>query len=114
MGTLLDGIQNYLSMESSGALMVSGEWGCGKTYHVENFVLPILVDNGYNPIKISLFGIESVNDIPLRIVDQYWGTMPKSKEVGKKRWMFWSKDKAGKVVAKSAQIASSIRFANSC
>ena len=31
---MLDGIRNYLSMESTGALMVSGEWGCGKTYHI--------------------------------------------------------------------------------
>ena len=22
-------------MESTGALMVSGEWGCGKTYYIE-------------------------------------------------------------------------------
>ena len=29
---MLDGIKNYLSIESTGALMVSGEWGCGKTY----------------------------------------------------------------------------------
>lgn len=27
---MLDGIKNYLSIESTGALMVSGEWGCGK------------------------------------------------------------------------------------
>ena len=33
---MLDGIRNYLSMESTGALMVSGEWGCGKTYHRES------------------------------------------------------------------------------
>lgn len=31
MTTLLDSIINYLEMESTGALMVSGEWGCGKT-----------------------------------------------------------------------------------
>ena len=68
---MLDGIRNYLSMESSGALMVSGEWGCGKTYHIEKVVMPALQQEGWNPVKISLFGIESVNEIPLRIADNY-------------------------------------------
>lgn len=27
---MLDGIKNYLSIESTGALMVSGEWGVVK------------------------------------------------------------------------------------
>lgn len=64
---MLDGIRNYLSMESTGALMVSGEWGCGKTYHIEKVVMPALQQDGWNPVKVSLFGIESVNEMPLRI-----------------------------------------------
>lgn len=47
--------------------MVSGDWGCGKTYHIEKAVIPALEQDGYNPVKVSLFGIESVNEIPLRI-----------------------------------------------
>ena len=48
---MLDGIRNYLSMESTGALMVSGEWGCGKTYHIEKVVMPALQQDGWNPVK---------------------------------------------------------------
>lgn len=59
---MLDGIINYLSMESTGALMVSGEWGCGKTYHIEKEVMSALQEKGWNPVKVSLFGIESVNE----------------------------------------------------
>lgn len=66
---MLDGIRNYLSMESTGALMVSGEWGCGKTYYIEKVVMPVLLQEGWNSVKISLFGIESVNEIPFRIAD---------------------------------------------
>lgn len=68
---MLDGIKNYLSMVSTGALMVSGEWGCGKTYHIEKVIIPTLREEGWNPVKVSLFGIESVNEIPLRIADNY-------------------------------------------
>lgn len=76
---MLDGIRNYLSMESTGALMVSGEWGCGKTYHIEKVVMPALQQDGWNPVKVSLFGIESVNEMPLRIADNY--KRPENNEV---------------------------------
>ena len=112
---MLDGIRNYLSMESTGALMVSGEWGCGKTYHIEKVVMPALQQEGWNPVKISLFGIESVNEIPLRIADNYKrpesdqgeGTEKKKK---KSKQFGPVKVKAGKVLAKGAQIASKISW----
>lgn len=90
---MLNGIRNYLSMVSTGALMVSGEWGCGKTYHIEKVIIPALRQKRWNPVKVSLFGIESVNEIPLRIADNY--------------------KKVGKVVAKGAQFVSSISWLES-
>ncbi len=115
---MLDGIRNYLSMESTGALMVSGEWGCGKTYYIEKVVMPVLLQEGWNPVKISLFGIESVNEIPFRIADNY--KRPENDEgegtekEGKKSRMFsWGKEKAGKAVAKGAQFVSSISWLDS-
>lgn len=112
---MLNSIRNYLSMESTGALMVSGEWGCGKTYHIEKEVMPALQEEGWNPVKVSLFGIESVNEIPLRIADNY--KRPESDkgertEKGKKRSCLcnWRKEK---VAAKAAQIVSSISWLES-
>lgn len=115
---MLDGIRNYLSMESTGALMVSGEWGCGKTYHIEKVVMPELQKKGWNPTKVSLFGIESVNEIPLRIADNYkWPESDKVKRTEreeKRSWLCgWGKEKVGKVVAKGAQFASSISWLES-
>lgn len=112
---MLDGIRNYLSMESTGALMVSGEWGCGKTYHIEKVVMPALQQDGWNPVKVSLFGIESVNEMPLRIADNY--KRPENNEVDgtkkekKKSWLsILGKEKAGKALAKGAQFASKISW----
>lgn len=112
---MLDGIRNYLSMESTGALMVSGEWGCGKTYHIEKVIIPTLRQEGWNPVKVSLFGIESVNEIPLRIADNYKRAESDKgerteKEKNKSRLCGWGKEKVGKVVAKGAQFASSISW----
>jgi len=115
---MLDGIRNYLSMESTGALMVSGEWGCGKTYHIEKVVIPALKQDGWNPVKASLFGIESVNEIPLRIADNYKRAESDKgerteKEKNKSRLCGWGKEKVGKVVAKGTQFASSISWLES-
>ena len=113
-----DGIKNYLSMESTGALMVSGEWGCGKTYHIEKVIIPTLRQEGWNPVKVSLFGIESVNEIPLRIADNYKRAESDKgerteKEKHKSRLCGWGKEKVGKVVAKGTQFASSISWLES-
>lgn len=113
---MLDGIRNYLSMESTGALMVSGEWGCGKTYHIEKEVMPALQKEGWNPVKVSLFGIESVNEIPLRIADNY--KRPKNDEGDrtekeKSCWSSLGKEKAGKAVVKGAQLVSSFSWLES-
>lgn len=114
---MLDGIRNYLSMDSTGALMVSGEWGCGKTYHIEKVVIPTLQQDGWNPVKVSLFGIESVNEIPLRIADNYKRPVSNEDEPTekdrKKKWLKWGKEKTGKVVAKGTQLVSSISWLES-
>lgn len=115
---MLDGIRNYLSMESTGALMVSGEWGCGKTYHIEKVIIPTLRQEGWNPVKVSLFGIGSVNEIPLRIADNYKQAESDKgerteKEKNKSRLCGWGKEKVGKAVAKGAQFASSISWLES-
>lgn len=115
---MLNGIRNYLSMENTGALMVSGEWGCGKTYHIEKVIIPTLRQEGWNPVKVSLFGIESVNEIPLRIADNYKRAESDKgerteKEKNKSRLCGWGKEKVGKVVAKGTQFASSISWLES-
>lgn len=110
---MLDGIINYLSMESTGALMVSGEWGCGKTYHMEKEVMPALQKKGWNPVKVSLFGIESVNEIPLRIADNYKRLESdkgeRTEKEKKRSWLCnWGKEKTGKTMAKGAQLVSNM------
>ncbi len=69
-------------------------------------------------MKVSLFGIESVNEIPLRIADNYKRAESDKgerteKEKNKSRLCGWGKEKVGKVVAKGTQFASSISWLES-
>lgn len=72
-------IEDYLLTEdTSYALMISGKWGCGKTFYWKNTISPEIIkktksvndtDNAkfYRPIYISLYGIEYVEEISKRI-----------------------------------------------
>lgn len=63
------GIMDYLSMNTSGALMISGAWGSGKTYYVDNVLIPLLRKKDLFPIKISLFGMNSLDSLELRVAE---------------------------------------------
>lgn len=53
---IIEGISNYINMNTSGALMITGHWGCGKTYFIKNEVIPYTKKNlGKNLIMVSLF-----------------------------------------------------------
>ncbi|WP_421897918.1 hypothetical protein [Marinoscillum sp.] len=59
-------------MKTSGALLVTGEWGSGKTYHIENKVFPKVVeDTQFTPLIISLYGETDKNNIPNRVLFAY-------------------------------------------
>ena len=58
-------------MESSGALMVSGAWGSGKTYYINNTLIKELTSIGKLPILISLFGLSSIDGLERRITESF-------------------------------------------
>lgn len=45
-----------------GALMLTGEWGCGKTYLLNNSLADELKDS-YVFLRVSLFGMESIEEV---------------------------------------------------
>lgn len=52
--------------QPAGALMLTGEWGCGKTYLIENELNNSIKDS-HILIRISLFGLESINDVKTEV-----------------------------------------------
>ena len=77
---IIEGITNYIKMNTSGALMITGHWGCGKTYFIKNEVIPYTKNNlGKNLIMVSLFGINNLSEIPERVLYAYWDAYRKDK-----------------------------------
>lgn len=69
-------ITQFLEIDTNYAVIISGDYGIGKTYYFKNKLFPIvrktLVPNTvneekYRPILISLFGIRSVEEIQKQI-----------------------------------------------
>lgn len=59
-------IKHYLEEDKTHtAIMLTGEWGSGKTYYVENVLAPFLKNENKNNrcIIVSLYGLENISDI---------------------------------------------------
>lgn len=54
-------IENYISTnETNGALLITGKWGCRKTYLLKNIAREINEENKFLMVRISLFGIDNI------------------------------------------------------
>lgn len=59
---IIDNLDNYLSLTNPEyAFLINGEWGIGKTYFIEKYIEN--KKDKYQLIKISLFGLKSINEI---------------------------------------------------
>lgn len=72
----LDGIvEFYLKNETNNALLITGDWGTGKTYYYKNFLqqkietVPVyrLPNKNYKSLIISLFGITNIEELQSQI-----------------------------------------------
>lgn len=59
MNSITAAIMNYFNMRSQGALLISGEWGCGKTYYLNNELIKEFEKSGITPVVVSLFGVSN-------------------------------------------------------
>lgn len=64
---LLKELKDYCDINNPvGALMISGEWGCGKTYLIKNKFIPSVKDI-YVFVSVSLFGIDSLDKLRVEV-----------------------------------------------
>ena len=87
-------IKHYLEEDKTNtAIMLTGEWGSGKTYYVEKILAPYLRNNKKNScVIVSLYGLESISDISKSI---YMEMRMKALEKNSEAFV------AGKLVAKT-------------
>ena len=64
---IIQGINRYLNDKLYNyAILIDGEWGCGKTFFVKNTLREALVDE---PIKyISLYGCKTIEEVKEKIL----------------------------------------------
>lgn len=93
----VDELVNYCcDLEPVGALLLTGEWGCGKTYIIENEFKQAIADKAI-VLRISLFGISSTDEIHSVIkrtwiaacleakgINKAWNTISQIKEQAEK------------------------------
>jgi len=63
-----------------GALLLSGEWGCGKTYLIEHDLKDALKDRFYI-LRVSLFGITSIEEMHKSVREKWLEGYYKSKNI---------------------------------
>lgn len=64
---VLNAVLNYVETDHTGALLINGKWGCGKTYYITHNIFDELREKGKKPIIISLFGMNSLEELPKKI-----------------------------------------------
>ncbi|MBK0402682.1 hypothetical protein I5M27_06775 [Adhaeribacter sp. BT258] len=75
-----EAVKRYLVSETNYALLITGNWGSGKTYYYNNNLLEIISttdifgneDKKYIPIKVSLFGKKNISEITEDIYTQLY------------------------------------------
>lgn len=76
MKTLNEIVMQYLEMKTKYAIIISGSWGSGKTFYYHTVLKNIISKTNleststknYKPISISLFGINSLEEIQTQII----------------------------------------------
>lgn len=97
-------IVNFITnKELNGALLISGKWGCGKTYLIKQIANEFNNKKEYAVAIISLFGIDSVSALAQRVKSEYLEIS--STLLGK------TARKVGKFVKETAQVGTGIAAA---
>lgn len=72
-------ILNHLRMKTTGALLLTGDWGSGKTYHIKKYIFPLIEKTtDFSPIIVSLYGETDKNNIAQKVLFAYFDSKGKN------------------------------------
>ena len=91
MQKIINVVKDYLTRETNNTLLITGQWGVGKTYFFDNKLSEEIKEISikknesvkYKPIRISLSGVTSIDDIERRIVAELYPSLNKGTKIGK-------------------------------
>jgi hypothetical protein len=82
MKYIYEAITNHLNMKTTGALLLTGDWGSGKTYHIKNNIFPLLEnETDFVPLIVSLYGVSNKNDIAQKVLFSYFDKKGKNSNI---------------------------------
>lgn len=96
-----DQITSYLTLNDLGALQISGSWGSGKTYYLRRTLIDHIKREGYNPIVVSVFGTQSIEEITKKIFNEYFKTVKVDEKTNREKLSHYIKKvkiKAEKII----------------
>jgi KAP family P-loop domain protein len=91
MQKIINVVKDYLTRETNNALLITGEWGVGKTYFFNNILSREIektsikgdTSSTYTSIRVSLFGVANIDDIGKRIFTELFPRLEKGIKIGK-------------------------------
>lgn len=99
-------VKHYIEKDfTRTAILINGEWGCGKSYYIEHILTPFLIKSGYDVLVVSLYGIEDLSALSRNIYMEARFSKIKS-TWGKKLFQLFDKHAEG--IAAGRIIASNI------
>lgn len=91
MQKIINVVKDYLTRETNNALLITGQWGVGKTYFFNNTLSEKIkeikikgkTNSNYTPIRVSLFGVANIDDIGRKIFTELFPRLEKGMKIGK-------------------------------
>lgn len=71
--------------EKNGALLLTGKWGCGKTYLIRQIRDELNKETQYAVVIVSLFGIDSIQGVDRKVKESVFRIMMGSEEQGEEK-----------------------------
>lgn len=98
-------LQNFIEQkEHSGALLITGKWGSGKSYYIKNWAQKINSEEEHLVIIISLFGIDTAQELHQRVKEEYISATSSPLQKAGRRIKNKSKD----TIAKGVDVIASV------
>ena len=67
-------IKSYIELkETCGALLLTGKWGCGKSYIMHQLADSLNGEDQYAVAIVSLFGVQSIEELDKKVKEAMFG-----------------------------------------
>ncbi|WP_331445599.1 P-loop NTPase fold protein [Natranaerobius thermophilus] len=78
---IIETLRNYIIKDSNDfAIVLTGPWGCGKTFFWNNYLSEIVKQESKTPVYVSLYGVKEVNEIDVKIFFEIFSSLPSVKK----------------------------------